>query len=174
VNRGIDVDDIGRVLKQRISKYELEPALRPGPTKVRVDKIEIYNPTIRKNETAKPKKVVERSDVQEAVTRTGLIEPGSARQKKEKEAIEQAQEREIRLLEESQEREMKEIEKKYEEKKSSAKSSDEQDKIEKQHKQTVTKVKKTHEKEKAKITERHKKEEKTVKKKKVKKKEIKS
>ncbi len=172
INRGIDVEFIGRATKQKVSKYELSPATRPGPSRVRANSVEIYSPPIEKNETAKPKKVVEREAVIERVNRTSLDAPGGRIRVREDESIEKAQEEEVRMLDESQKKELTEINRKMQVEKSAAKTSDEKKKIEDEYKKKITNVKKNHETEKAQIEKRHKKEQETTKKK-VKKKEIK-
>jgi hypothetical protein len=172
INRGIDVEYVSRAAKQRVSKYELSPSARPGPSRVRANNVEIYSPPIEKNETAKPKKVLEKNEVIDRVTKTTLRSPTERTRGREEESLEKAQEEEVRMLEESQRQELNEMNKKMQVEKSAAKTSEEKKKIEDEYKKKITNVKKSHETEKTQIDKRHKKEQETTKKK-VKKKEIK-
>lgn len=67
VNEGIDIDTINKISKQKISKYELRESATPGPSKVRVEELEIYKPKVEKNETAKPKQVLNKEEAKEKI-----------------------------------------------------------------------------------------------------------
>ncbi len=172
INRGIDVDYIRRNTRQVISKHELRPSSRPGQTRVRADSVEIYNPSIRKNEAARPKTVVEESEVPDRITRTSIRGPAERIDQREG-SLEEVQEEEVRILEDSQRRQLDELNKKKQEEAQAAKTRAEKEKIETEYDQKITRIKKTQAEEKTKIKERHKKEEEQAAKKKIKKKEIK-
>lgn len=172
INRGIDIDYVRRATRQVISKHELRPSYRPGQTKVRADSVEIYSPSIRKNEAARPKTVVEKDELADKITRTSIrrsIDPAGLREK----SLEEAQNEEIEIMEESQKRQLSELAKKKEEELQAAENRTEKEKIEKEYDQKITKIKKNQIEEKTRIKERHKKEEEQAAKKKIKKKEIK-
>ena len=168
INRGVDVDYVRRMTRQTISRHQLTPAAQPGQSRVRADEVEIYNPIVRKNEAAQPKRIMEKEEVQGRMTRTTLKEPVEQAGSREKRLME-VQSREIKLLEDSQERELKQMLKKRQQDESEAKNPSEKQKVKKEYEQKVTRVKKSHEKEKAEIERRHKKEEEQAKKKKIKK-----
>lgn len=168
INRGVDIDQIRRKTGQTITQYQLAPADRPGQSRVRMDKVEIYNPIIRKNESSRPKSLTTKEEVQGRITRTTIREPEDRTEPAEN-RLKNIQEREIKDLEESQEKEIQQVlrQKKQEEEK--AKTSADKQKIDKEYQQKVTKIKQSHEKEKAEIKKRHEKEEVQTKKKKIKK-----
>jgi hypothetical protein len=172
VNRGIDVDYIGRATRQVISKHQLRSVSRPAQTRVSRDSIEIFDPSIRKNEMAKPKTVVEEKEVPNRITRSSIRESGESTAEQEKK-LEEVHRGEIKTLEESQKRQLDELNKEKREEAQAAKTQVEKEKIEKEYNQKITKIKKSQEEEKAQIKERHKKEEDQAAKNKVKKKEIK-
>ncbi len=172
INRGIDIEYIGRAAKQRVTKYELSQLSRPGPSRVRSNRVEIFNPDMERNETAKPQKIIERNEVLDRVTRTTLRSPTERTRDREDESLENTQEEEMRTLEESQRKQLDEINKKMQKEKSEAESSEAKEKIEQEYRERITKIKKSHETEKTEIKKRHKKESEEVKKK-IKKKEIK-
>jgi hypothetical protein len=172
INRGIDVEYIGRAAKQRIYKRELSPLARPGPSRVSSDRVEIFNPYIERNETARPQKMIDRNEALDRITRTTLRSPSERTQYSEDERLENTQEEEMRMLEQSQKKELDEMNKKMLEEKSEVESSEAKKKIETEYREKITKIKKSHETEKTQIKKRHEKETEEVKKK-VKKKEIK-
>ena len=172
VNRGIDIDQIRRRTKQTISRYELTPAAQPGQSRVSEDRVEIYNPIIKRNETARPKRIVEREEAQGQITRTTIREPMEQVDAQEKQ-LKEAQEQEVRNLEDSQKKELQQVLQKKKQQEEAAKNSTEKQKIEKEYNQKVSKIKQSHDKEKSEIKKRHQKEEEQTKKKTIKKKEIK-
>jgi hypothetical protein len=172
INRGIDVDYIGRATRQVISKRQLRPSSRPGQTRVSADSVEIYNPAIRKNEAARPKTVIEEREVPERITRTSIRAPVDQSDRGEK-SLEEVQEEEVKILEDSQRRQLDELNKKRQEEAQAAKTQVEKEKIEKEYDQKITKIKKSQQEEKTQIKKRHEKEGEQATKKKIKKKEIK-
>jgi len=174
INRGVDIDYVRRMTKQTISRHELAPADRPGRSRVNEGRVEIYNPIIRHNESARPKKIVEREEVQGRITRTTIREPIEQAEAQEKQ-LKDAQKQEIIHLEDSQEKELQQVLRKKQQEESTVKDPTEKQKIKKEYDQKVTKIKQSHEKEKTEIKKRHKKEEEQTKKvkKKIKKSEIK-
>ena len=168
MNTGLDVDYVRRMTRQTISRYQLAPAARPGQSRVSGDRVEIYNPVLKTNESMRPKTVVRREEAQGRITRTTLKEPLEPAESPEK-RLQDAQSQEVQILEKSQERELQQILSRKKKEESNAKSPEEKQKIDKEYAQRVEKVKQSHEKEKAEIKSRHKKEEEQTKKKKIKK-----
>lgn len=168
MNTGLDVDYVRRMTRQTISRHQLAPAARPGQSRVSGDRVEIYNPVLKTNESARPKSIVGREEAQGRITRTTLREPLEPAESPEK-RLQDVQSQEVKRLEESQERELQQILSRKKKEENEAKSPEEKQKIDKEYAERVEKVKKSHEKEKTEITSRHKKEEEQTKKKKIKK-----
>jgi len=172
INRGVDIDHVRRMTKQTISRHELAPADRPGQSRVREGRVEIYNPIIRQNESAHPDRVLEKDEVLDRITRTTMREP---EKQAESQAIrlKDAQKQELKHLGDSQKKELQQILRKKQQEEGAAKDATEKQKIKKEYDQKVIKIKQSHEKEKTEIKKRHKKEDEQTKKKTIKKKEIK-
>jgi hypothetical protein len=168
INRGVDVDYVRRMTRQTISRHQLTPADRPGQSRVSADRVEIYNPIIRSNEAARPKRIVEKEEAQDRITRTTLREPLGQTEPQVQE-LENTQKQELKILEDSQEKELQQVLRKKQQEESAAKDPEQKQKIKKEYDQKVTTIKQSHEKEKAEIKQRHKKEEEQTKKKKIKK-----
>jgi hypothetical protein len=169
INSGIDIDHLRRMTKQTISRHELTPAESPGQSTVREGRVEIYNPIISRNESARPKRIVEREEAQGRITRTTMQEPIEQVETQEKQ-LKDVQKQEIKNLEDSQEKELQQVLRKKKQEEEAAKNATAKQKIKKEYDQKVTKIKQSHEKEKTEIKKRHKKEEEQTKKKKIKKK----
>lgn len=163
INRGIDIDDVRRMTKQTISRHELTPADRPGQSRVRENRVEIYNPIIRMNESARPERIVEEEEARVRVTRTSIgaqDEPAEPQEIR----LKSAQEQEIERLEESQKKELQQVIRKKQQEEEAAGSAEKKQEIKKEYDRKVVKIKQSHEKEKTEIKKRHKKEEEETKK----------
>lgn len=170
INSGIDIDHIQRVSRQKISKHELQDASRPGQSKVRIGKLEVYRPTVKINEAAKPERVVTKTEAKAAISKSRLRKFDNESSYREEARVKEAQVREVRLLERSQKVEENELKRKLEEYIKNVESKTEKKKVEKEYKGKIERLKKQHLEEKSQIKKRHKKEEEQVKKKKIKKK----
>lgn len=164
INRGIDIDVIRNVTRKTITPYELRDARRPQVSRLTAKEVEIYRPSLSKDEAAKPRTVLKKDEAMERISNISL--------KKEEEEVrlKEIQEREVRLLEESQEKEVNRLEKKQEEEKEVAQTEAEKKKIEKKYVEEVDKLKTNHQKEKSRIVKRHEEEKEKATKKKIKKK----
>jgi hypothetical protein len=161
MNDGIDIDQIRRVTKQEVEKYDFREGRSPEDIKLRDRDVVLYKPDIRKNTDAKPKNVQDEDQALENLERSRLRRLESERGVDEE--LEAEQERERRILEQSQEEEVKVIRKKTEKEIESAKSGEEKQKIENEEKTKVNELRKKHEEEKTEISKRQKEESERVK-----------
>lgn len=171
INEGVDIDQIRRVTRSDVAKYQLQEARQPGEARIGANELILYKPSVTKNEAAKPRRVLSKEEAQDRVSRQSLGEPDErggmtpARLKEE-------QEREERLLESSQQSEKEDLIRKQDEERRLAGSTSEKEQVEKEYKVKAEELNKKHEAEKSQIKKRHEEEEeKDVKKKKIKKKE---
>jgi hypothetical protein len=172
INQGIDVDQVGRMTRSKVSQYEIEEGERPGQSQVSGSAVKIFRPAVKKNETAKPKVVLEKEDAAEKVPQIREDEQEKRLTPTQREqTLKEDQDNEMRLLEQSQEREAVEFKKRVDDEEKLAGSTAEREKVRKEATVKSSDMKREHAQEKAKITERHKEEEKVVKGKVVKKKE---
>jgi len=164
LNRGVDVEQVSRLTRSEVSRYELEEGHRPGPSRVSGEAVSIFRPAVKKNEAAKPQASMER---EEAAKKIPEIQADELERKGSPEEIEKRlrddQDKEIRLLEQSQEKDEVELRRKAEDEEKLAGSPAEKEKIRKEAEVKSSEMKKEHVEEKAKIDARHKEEEKVVK-----------
>lgn len=169
INEGIGIDNVQRITKKRVSKYELKDANKAEVRRIGPGQLEVYRPKIKKSAAAKPKTVVREGEVEARITEKRTLirksEKGITPAEREKN-LEEAQEREVRILERSQQKEVEELKQKLEEKRKVAKTSAERKKIEEESKEEIIKMQKSHIEEKTEIKKRHEEEKKKVVKKK--------
>jgi len=169
VNEGIGFDNVQRITKKRISKYELRDTNKPELRRIGAGQLEVHRPKIRKSTAAKPKKVVRKDEAKARISGTRTLirktekEPSPAEREKN---LRDAHEREVRILKRSQQREVKELEQKLEEEKKRARTATEKKRVERVHREKVKKLQKSHTEEKSNIKKRHEEEKKKVVKKK--------
>jgi len=107
INRGIDVEDIQRISKKRISKVTLQNSRRPGTTELSSDKVKIFKPAIEKNELARPKNVAEKSEIKDKIEESKISSTGKAKViSGEMKPLEEVQQHEKTLLEKTQQKEV--------------------------------------------------------------------
>jgi len=84
VNLGVDREYIQSRVGKPIVKHVVKDAQTPMKSIVRADELQVFRPEIRKNETAKPKTVVERENVRDTLNRTRIRRTGDVSQKVER------------------------------------------------------------------------------------------
>lgn len=168
VNDGIDIDQIRRTTGNEVVRYDLRDALRPGQPKLGSREVELYRPEIRRNDEAKPRRVIGKEEAGEALRSKSLRGDRRPALLSEEDELKEDQRDEVRLLEKSQEDEMKLIKNKADEDMKKA-PEPEKRKIELESKEKAAELKKRHEAEKEELDKRHKTEEEKVKKRQLKK-----
>lgn len=170
INEGIDFDEVRRVTRREITRYELKDARRPGISRVEAGEVSLYRPAIRKNEAAKPKTYLNKEEAREKIAPVKIWEPQVKRSAEDEEAtIRKRHIDEERLLVRSQSEEINDLQKKYSANEKQIRDVTEKDKIKKDYDAKILDLKKRHVEEKQQLKERQKKDEEQVKKKKVKK-----
>ena len=133
INQGIDVEQVSRLTRSEVSRYEVEEGKRPGQSRVSGNSVQIFRPAVKKNETAKPKAFWEKEEAERKVPEIRVddlekrLSPTDLEQK-----LRDDQDKEMRLLEQSQEREEVELKKKLDDEEKLAGSSAEKEKIRKE------------------------------------------
>jgi hypothetical protein len=164
LNQGVDVEQVSRLTRSEVSRYEIEEGQRPGQNRISGDAVKIFRPAVKKNDAAKPKVFFEKEEAAERVPeiRTDDLEKNLSSAELEQ-RLREDQDKEMRLLDQSQERDEVELRRKADDEEKLAGSSAEREKFRKEAEVKASELKKEHADEKAKITERHKEEEKVVK-----------
>lgn len=156
VNRGVDPDHIRRVTRKRISKYDLHEMNQPGLSRIIGNRVEIYRPSLKASQAAKPKKILSKEEAEARVSKGTVAKSvGEAKSSREESWLKDKQEEEMRLLERSQKKEVKDIKLKFDKEKRSVEEASERAAVEKKQDTTLKKLEKQHDAEKSKITKRH-------------------
>jgi hypothetical protein len=169
-NDGVDVEQVRRLTNRVVDKYSLKAAPREGEDRLDGRDLVIFKPEIKRNETAKPKHLVEQEKAADELDneRTGRIYRRVPRD--ENAALRQAHEQETKLMQESQNSEISEIQRKADDEKAKIQNPAEKQKVDNQIKSKIAELKKKHNDEKAEMTQRQKAEEEKTKKPPIKKK----
>ena len=110
INEGIGVDEVRRFTGRSVSKYTLRDAQQPGRTRVMDQNVQIFRPTIRQNEAAKPKVYLNTDQARQELSTARVFDPqGQQTIQKEAAAVLRRQIEETRLLKTSQTQEIKNI-----------------------------------------------------------------
>jgi len=160
VNNGVDVDWVRRQGGNRtVERYALKDATRPGPTQEQGRDLVISRPSIRRNDTAHPREVVDESKVQGDVggSTGGRIFRQPAPREEAK--LREDHRKELTLLKDSQETEINALRRRGDEERAKVQSPEEKKKIEARTASRVAELKKKHEQEKAELDKRQKAEE---------------
>jgi hypothetical protein len=169
VNRGIEVDEIRRATRAEVELYDLRDASRPGLSRLGAREVELYRPEVRKSETAKPRRVVDKGEAANSLRSRPLRGDRRPALLSEEDELKEDQRDERRLLERSQEEELNLVKRKAEEDLRKAAGDQEKKKVEADAKEKVVELKKRHDAEKEELETRHKVEADKVQKRKIKK-----
>lgn len=164
LNQGVDVDHVAHLTRSKVNRYEIEEGQRPELSRVSGDRVRVYRPAVRKDETAKPTAFLRKEEAEAKMPEIRASEletklsPGEREQR-----LKDEQDKEMRLLRESQEKESISLRKRIEDEKKLAATPAEKAKVEKEGEVKASRLKKEHDEEKSKISERHQEEKKVVK-----------
>lgn len=165
-NEGIHVDQIRRDTGQNITPVQLRDAKEPVRTRVESDSVIVYRPTVSRNETARPKNVLQREEAETKITRERRI----VRPEREEEPVDmpirEIHERESRIMRETQESEIRELRKIAEEDKRVVRSETERRRVDREVQTRETELKKRHVEERTSLDRRQSEERRKVEKKK--------
>jgi hypothetical protein len=164
INDGVNVDYVHRVTNQVVERRELKDARGPGEARVEGRDVVLFRPSLRRNESARPKEVLDRD---QAASRVQTEQPRPAPRttpEQQETALRQKHENELKLLEQSQANDLRDIERQANTRKAAARTVVEKQRIDKETKTRIADLKKKHEAEKAQLSERQKKEEDQVRK----------
>jgi hypothetical protein len=151
---GVDTRTVERWSGRPVSRYSLKDAGKPGPSRLEGSDLVIAKPVIRRNEAARPQKVVD----QTAAARD-LGGPGGAYRQpsgNDEAAVRRAHDRELTLMRESQQAEINEVQRKAKEDETKVQNPVERRKVQAQAAARVAELKKQHEQEKADLEKRQK------------------
>jgi len=158
INRALDESFVRSITKRRVTKYSLQDKDKAGPSKVRVNRLEIFRPMIKTEKDAKPKVVLKKEEAKTRISKEKITMPGKEETPKTRKTLEDAHVHEARILKETQEKELRELTVSFNRRKKAARNEAEKKKIEETYKKEIEKLKKRHAEEEAQLKKRHEKE----------------
>jgi hypothetical protein len=110
INEGIGVNDIRRITGRAVPTYALADAQQPGRTMVQGQKVQIFRPSIKQNQAAKPKVYLNTDQARQELSTARVFDPqGQQTINAEAAAVQRRQLEENRLLKLSQAQEIKNL-----------------------------------------------------------------
>jgi len=165
INEGIGVDAVRRITGRAVPTYGLQNARQPGRTRVVGQEVQMFRPTIRQNQTAKPKVYLNRDQAREELAPAKVFEPrGQQAINTEAAAVQRRQAEEKTLLEKTQSQELKDMQRKRTAQEAQIRGTAEKAKIQKDYQTKTAELQKQHQVEKQQMAERHKQDTEQVKK----------
>jgi hypothetical protein len=158
-NEGVDLDHVRRSTNRTVERLSLKDANRAGEAKQVGRDLVIYKPEIKRNEAAKPRRVIDEATAERQLSSEtgGRIYRDVSR--REEEAIREDHDKERRLMRESQESELDAIRREGEQEKARIQNPEQKKNVESRVSSRITELKKKHEQEKAELEKRQKTEE---------------
>jgi hypothetical protein len=172
INEGVAIDQVRRLTNKPIERHQLRDAQRPGADRVEARDVVLYRPELRRNETSRPKEVLNED---QAASRLETPQPSGRVVRRtpqsEEASVRQLHQQEERRLEQDQRAEVEDIRRKTDSERTALRNPEEKRKADAAAKAKIAEVQKKHEAEKAQLSQRHKEEEDQVKKSQLKRKE---
>lgn len=164
VDDGVDVEEVRRQTGRTVERLTLKDATRPGPAREEGSDLIVSRPTVRRNDEAKPRQVVDQAKAEKDLSGESSSRIYRRAPRNEDEAVREAHDQERQLMKESQESEIGVIRRRAEEDKTKIQNPAEKKKVDDQAATRVSELKKKHEQEKAELEKRQKAEDEKAKK----------
>jgi hypothetical protein len=157
INEGFGQDEVRRITGRAVPRYGLQDARQPGRARLVGQEVQIFRPTIRQNEAAKPKAFLNRDQARQELAPAKVFEPRqqvpvSAQQS----AVQKRQAQEKTLLQKTQAQELKNIQSQRAADQARIRDSAQKAKIQQDYQTKAAELQKQHQVEKQQLTERHK------------------
>jgi len=157
INEGFGVDEVRRITGRAVPTYSLQNAKQPGLTKVVGQQVQIFRPTIRSNDLAKPKVYLNKGQAVQELAPAKVFEPrGRQTINVETAAVLKRQAEEKNLLAVTQAQEIKGLQMKRDAEALKLPNASEKAKVNKTYEAKITDLKKNHAVETQQLTVRHK------------------
>jgi hypothetical protein len=156
INEGIGIDEVRRFTWREVPHYALRDANRPGPARVSGSEIEIFRPSVRKNEAAKPRAYFNKDQARQEVAPAKIFEPPQPPPVRAGESVvRKRQNEEQKLLQRSQAQELSAMQRKRAEDEKRIRDNVEKAKVRQDYEARMSELRKSHQTEKQQLTERH-------------------
>jgi hypothetical protein len=165
INEGLGLDQVRRITGRDVPRYGLQNAQQPGRTRVVGQEVQIFRPTIRQNEAARPKVILNGDQARRELAPAKVFDPrGQQTINNEAAAVKRRQVEEKRILEMSQAQEIKNMQQKRAAEQAQIRDTAEKAKIQRDYQAKTAELQKQHQAEKQQLTVRHKQDTEQVKK----------
>ncbi len=157
INEGIGVDEIRRITRRDVPRYALQDARVPGRTRVVGQEVQMFRPSIRQDQGARPKAYWNRDQARQELAPAKVFDPqGQQALDKEAAAALRRQSEEARLLKNSQAQEIRNLQLKRDQEALRLSAASEKARVKKDYEARISDLKKNHAVEKQQMSARHK------------------
>ena len=165
INEGITPDQIRRMTGRDVPRYAVQNAPQPGRTRVVGQDVQIFRPTIRQNEAARPKAYLNRDQARQELAPARVFEPRPQQPVKEQvSAVQKRQAEEKALLQKTQAQDLKNMQNQRAAEQARARDAAAKAKIQQDYQAKQAELQKQHQAETQQMTQRHKQDKAQVKK----------
>jgi hypothetical protein len=159
-NGGVGIDEVQRLTRHRVTRFRLEDAGRPGRMQVEGGMVRIYRPPILRNEAARPRAFVPRSEAPQRLPEMRGQAPERGEQPAEiQKRLREDHNQERRLLEQSQQAEREQLRRQQEDGARRAANAAERERVNRETQARQREVQQRHAEERAQMEQRHQEEE---------------
>jgi hypothetical protein len=156
INEGIDANEVQRITRRRIDKYQLREAPRPGRGKISGNEVRIFRPEIKQLEAGRPKEFLRRDEARQKLAPVKIWEPRIQQQSGGNEAEARRQQNtERKILNKSQSQEIKDLNRQRAEDERRIRDNAQKERIKKDYESRMSELRKQHEEERKDIIKRH-------------------
>jgi len=157
INEGIGMDEVRRITRRDVPRYALQDVRQPGRARIVGRDVQMFRPTVRQNDAARPKVLLNRDQARQDLAPAKVFEPrGQRAVDKEASAALKRQNEEARLLKDSQAQELKSLQLRHAQEAQGLRDAKEKAKIQSDYQAKVAELKKSHVVEQQQLTARHK------------------
>jgi len=156
-DRGVDIDTVRRWTNRPVDQYSLKDATRPGPAREEGRSLVVTRPTIKRNDTARPKQVIDQAAAEKELSgeTSGRIYRRTTTRNEEA-VVREEHTQERTLMRESQDAEINEVRRRARQDEAKVQTPVEKKRIADQAATRVEELKKKHAQEKAELEKRQK------------------
>ena len=157
INEGVGIDEVRRITRRDVPRYALQDAQRPGRTRVVGQEVQMFRPSVRQNNAAKPRVFLNRDQARQDLAPAKVFDPqGQLAIDKEAAAVLKRQNEEARLLKDTQAQDIKNMRFKRDQEAQRLRSAAEKAKIQSDYEAKISDLKKSHAVEQQQLSARHK------------------
>ena len=157
INEGFGQDEVRRITGRAVPRYAMQDAQQPGRARVVGQQVQMFRPTVRQNDAAKPRAFLNRDQARQELAPAKVFEPRpQPAVSAQASAVQKRQAQEQTLLKKTQAQELKDMQRQRAAEQARIRDVSQKAKIQQDYQAKTAELQKQHQAEKQQLTERHK------------------